>query len=49
MSVQELINELQKIEDKTKQIWVYSFDEYSPPEVVIEDDADVGKDTVLIV
>lgn len=49
MTVQELIDELMKIEDKSKKVFVFSYDEEKPPSDVIEDGNDMPKDSVLII
>ena len=38
MTVQQLIDSLLLIEDKSKTIWVYSFDEETEPDAVTEMD-----------
>lgn len=38
MTVQQLIDRLLLIEDKSKTIWVYSFDEETEPDAVTEMD-----------
>lgn len=45
MTVQQLIDKLLLIEDKSKTIWVYSFDEETEPDSVTE----MEDGTVLIV
>ena len=40
MTVAELIKELEKIEDKDKLIYVYSYDDVSQPDYVKETDPD---------
>ena len=49
MTVAELIAELDKIEDKTKKIFVYSFDDWCEPSDVVVDPAYIGEGTVLII
>ena len=38
MSVQELIEKLSEIEDKTQQVYVYSFDDFVEAECIYEHD-----------
>ena len=41
MTVQELIDALQKVEDKSKIIYIYSYDDYSEPTNIAEDKNDI--------
>lgn len=45
MTVQDLIDRLQSVQDKSKTVWVYSYDEETIPDTVMDND----DGTVLIV
>lgn len=41
MTVAELIEKLEKVEDKTKEVWIYSYDDWSPASSVFDEDDNI--------